>query len=313
MPKIKKRESNSLVDILKDYDPVLMSNGQVRTECPFRENHEDGSGSMSFFMSPDINAYHCFSCKAKGNLVNLLTTRFKVNYFTAVELVRLTEYKPTEEKSFDLDIKWNFKESPEDFLSRGFTRDTLRHFRVGMSDDLIIIPFYRDFNRPMELAGYQKRINYPDRIVINSKGFRKSKYLYNLDFSYDYVIVVEGYSDVYRLFQHGYNATALLGADMSSWQAEQVSKFKRVYLALDNDNAGRIATEICYHQLKNHTDVRLIPYQSKDPGECISPKVWKKAFSESTDYLSYSLEMSLGWEGYLEMRDKVLYDLSKRV
>ena len=103
------------MEIFKDYSPVQMSNGQIRMECPFRENHSDGSGRMSFFVSPDINAYHCFSCGSKGNLVRLLTTRFKVNYFEAVGLVRFTEYRK-EKVEFDLDVMWDFHKSPEEFM-----------------------------------------------------------------------------------------------------------------------------------------------------------------------------------------------------
>ena len=308
------KKDSTLLGILSEYSPKQMSNGQIRMECPFRENHSSDDGKMSFFISPEIGAYHCFSCGAKGSAVKLLTTKFKVNYFEAVELVKLTDYKSKEDKDFELEFKWDLSTPPNDFLDRGFKRDTLRHFRIGTSDDgWIIIPFYMDFNKPAELLGFQKRINHPDRIVLNSKGFKKREYLYNLDHSYEYVVIVEGYSDVMRLYQHGYNAVALLGADMSTWQCMEVSKFKRVYLALDNDNAGRIATEICYHQLKNYTDVMLIPYGTKDPGECKSPKLWRRAFSSATDYVTYSMDMSIGWDGYLDMRDKVIKDLKYRV
>lgn len=310
---IRKVKETSLMEILKEHNPKQMSNGQIRCECPFHENHTDGSGRMSFYCSPDINAYHCFSCGAKGNLIGLLTTRFDVGYFTAVELVRLTDYTGKEAKEFDLDITWDFRVSPKDFLKRGFTKETLKHFRIGMADDgMIVIPFYKDFNRYGDLLGYQKRINYPDRIVLNSKGFNKKEYLYNVDTSYSYVVVVEGYSDVMRLYQHGYNAVALLGADMSAKQAELLYSFERVYLALDNDMAGRRATEICNHLLKNHVEVKLVPYRTKDPGECTSKEEWEESFQEATDYLAYSMEMCMEWDDYMDMRDRVINELMRR-
>lgn len=305
------RKKLKLIDVLGGYSPKLLSNGQIRMECPFRDNHSSGDGKMSFFLSPDKNCYHCFSCGAKGTVVRLLTTKFKVDYFSAVEMVNLTDYSRTDHEDFDLDITWSIT-PPEDFISRGFTHETLRHFRFGSSDGWIIIPFYRDFNHPMELIGYQKRKNIPDRLVLNSKGFKKKTYLYNLDTSYEYVVVVEGYSDVMRLYQHGYNAVALLGADMSKWQAGQLSKFKRVYLALDNDIPGRRATEICYYLLKDSTSVLLVPYQTKDPGECKKKSEWVKSFKESSDYIEYSIEMTMGWDGYLAMREEVIRELKHR-
>ena len=312
MPKKKSRSTSAtLLEVFKDYSPQVMSNGQIRMECPFRENHSDGSGKMSFFVSPDINAYHCFSCGAKGNLVRLLTVRFKVNYFEAISMVKLTEYTPVK-KEFDLDVMWDVNAPPKEFLHRGYSVDTLRYFRVGTTDsDEIVIPYYSDFTKPTELLGYQKRWYTPERRVLNSKGFNKKEYLYNLDFSYSYVVVVEGQSDVWRLHQFGYNATALMGADISEWQVEQLSNFDRVYLALDNDLAGRRGVEICHFLLKNHTKVALIPYDAKDPGEC-SKEEWVRAFSNNTDYLVYSLEMSLHWEDYLDMRDEVLQEVKHR-
>ena len=153
----KRKHELSLMEIFKSYSPVQMSNGQIRMECPFRENHTDGSGRMSFFVSPDINAYHCFSCGAKGNLVRLLTTRFKVTYFEAVGLVRFTEYRK-KKVEFDLDVMWDFHKSPEEFMHRGYSKDTLEHFRVGMTDTgEILIPYYKDFT---QIVNYSDVISY---------------------------------------------------------------------------------------------------------------------------------------------------------
>lgn len=313
MPK-KKSSGISLMDIFSDFSPQLMSNGQIRMECPLRENHADGSGKMSFFASPDINAWHCFSCGAHGNLVRLLTTRFKINYFEAVGMVRLTDYHP-DKKEFDLDLMWDMNKSPEEFLLRGYTKECLKHFRVGTTDSgSILIPYYRDFNYPTDLLGYQERWYSGDkRRVKNSKGFNKKEYLYNLDYSKDYTILVEGQSDVWRLYQHGYNACALMGSDISDWQIERLSKFKRIYLALDNDEAGRRGVERCNYLLKNQTDIMLIPYDTKDPGDCSSKKDWDEFFNSSTDYVVYSMEMSMGWDSYLDMRDEVIDEMKKRL
>jgi len=245
-------------------------------------------------------------------LVKLLTTRFKVNYFEAMGLVHHDEYKP-EPKAFDLDVMWDFNKAPKEFLKRKYSKETLKHFRVGVTDDdEILIPYYEDFKHPINLLGYQKRWYYPDRRVLNSKHFNKKEYLYNLDLSFTYTVLVEGQSDVWRLYQHGYNACALMGNSISPWQIEQLSKFDRVYLALDNDSAGRKGVEACYFFLKNHVDVRLIPYTTKDPGECVSKDAWVEAFQNNTDYAVYSMEMAIGWDGYLDMRDEVIREISRK-
>ena len=116
------RSKRSLMDIFADYSPKQMTNGQIRMECPFRENHEDGSGRISFFVSPDKNAYHCFSCNEHGNLVNLLTTKFEVGYFDAMELVTISDFEKKDSPEFELDLSWRLI-PPEDFLKRGFKKE----------------------------------------------------------------------------------------------------------------------------------------------------------------------------------------------
>lgn len=296
----------SLLDVLNAHNPKLMGNGQIRMECPFREKHPEGSGQYSFFISPEIGAYHCFSCGAKGSAIKLLTKYFDVSYFDAVELVKLTEYKK-EKKPFDLEIKWNIV-PPKSFLARGYSEETLRHFKLGVTDEgITIIPFYWG----KELKGYQTRRDTKDgKIVKNSVGFVKGEYLYNYNSAYTSPIIVEGYSDVMRMYQFGYNSIAVLGTYVSVWQAEKISKFKKVYLAFDNDLPGRRATEICYHRIKNNTEVLFVPYETKDPGEC-PRRSWIKAFERATDYMEYTVEMALNWEGYLDMKEEVLQKLEE--
>ena len=299
-----------LLKVLEDYDPVRMSNGQIRCMCPFRENHPDGSGRKSFFLSPELGVFHCFSCNAKGSAVRLLTRRFGVNYFDAMELVNLASVVGDKPKKPEFELDKSFTvPPPKYFLDRGYKDETLRHFRFGETDDgWMIIPFYRG----RELVGFQQRKQTPDRIVRNNTGFNKKEYLYNYDDGYDYVVVVEGYSDVLRLYEHGYNATAVLGADVSRWQAQKISEFEHVYLAFDNDDAGRRATEIAYWQVSPHTDVKLIPYPTKDPGECVDKRTWAESFRDATDYAEYATYMAMYWDGYIEMREKVKRDLKHR-
>lgn len=312
MPVVKRR-GGSLLSVFADYNPRLMSNGQIRMMCPFRENHPDGGGRMSFFATPEINGYLCFSCGSHGNLARLLNKDFGVSYFEALSMVRLSDYKK-EKAEFDLDVIWDFRVPPKEFLERGYEKGTLSHFRVGIADDgAILIPYYKSFDKPVELIGYQKRWYSPYRKVRNSAGFNKKEYLYNLDYSKDYVVITEGQSDVWRLWQHGYNSCAVMGSDISIEQIGMLSGFKKIYLALDNDSAGRRGTEILYHSLKNYSEVMLVPYDAKDPGECLSKDGWETAFAASTDYVAYSLEMSLGWDGYLDMRDEVLEELKHRI
>lgn len=71
-----RKTMTDLLEVFKDFNPQKMTNGQIRMECPFRDNHPDGSGRMSFFVSPDKNAFHCFTGDTRVP-TNLGTFRIK--------------------------------------------------------------------------------------------------------------------------------------------------------------------------------------------------------------------------------------------
>lgn len=300
----------SLSSIFSEYDPTELSNGQIRMMCPFRENHTKGDGLESFFVSPDIGAYHCFSCGAKGNLVKLLVNKFDVSYFDAIELGRLstlTEKPKTVKKEYEFEIPWN-EVSPKLFLDRGFKEKTLRRFKVGTDiEGWSVIPFIKE----NKFVGIQRRTEIGgERVVINTEGFNKREFLYNFDNSPDDIFIVEGYSDAWRMWQYGDWAVATLGVSISSWQLEQLRKKKRITIATDNDLPGRKFLETLYYYLYKHTEVDILIYEEKDPGEILSRKTWEFYTEECiVDYASYSLSRSMLDEDYLEWRDKIIKDL----
>ncbi len=81
--------------------------------------------------------------------------------------------------------------------------------------------------------------------------FKKGSLLYNLQsakhsaVSKDYIIVVEGYTDVIALTQAGFpNVVATLGTALTETHLSVLSRFtKNVYLAFDSDTAGEKAAE----------------------------------------------------------------------
>ena len=59
--------------------------------------------------------------------------------------------------------------------------------------------------------------------------------------------------------------------------------------------------------------MKLIPYPTKDPGECVDKRTWAESFRDATDYAEYATYMAMYWDGYIEMREKVKHDLKHRV
>lgn len=289
-----------LLEILKDLNPQLLANGQIRSACPFTENHSvasrrsgkvSGDGSKSFFLSPDKNGYHCFSCGAHGTAVRLLTVVLKVPFFEAVEIIKLTDYvsvaKSERSEVFDLDRLW-YLEPPQEFLDRGYTEETLEYFKVGKdADGNIVIPLYEG----VTLRGLMFRKDSPsgNKIVWHSEGFVKETYLYNYSPKYKEAILVEGPTDLWRVHQFGYNnVVALLGRSASPEQIEMMSKIPVWKFALDADVSGIRAMEKIYRDLEKYVDdISFVDYGEKDPGDVRSIRQWNKALKDSHTYAEF--------------------------
>lgn len=281
-----------LLKILAKYDPTLLSSGQIRTMCPFRENHKDGSGQSSMFLTPDRNTYHCFSCRAKGKLVTLLTTEFEIGYFEAMDMVCLTDYEKKKVSSLSestSEYYWDLK-PPDEFLKKGYTEEVLRHFHVGTTivgkmKNVSVIPMFKGF----DLKGIQFRFGSgDDRKVWFSEGFNREEFLYNGTEKYtEEVTIVEGPSDTWRLKMFDEPVWGILGTEMSDWQAEQISKVKRVNIASDTDWPGIQAADKWYKKLHKHTEVMFVNYPDKDPGAIRSIRVWRKAKRELVNYAEF--------------------------
>ena len=264
----------SLLDIVKAHSPDIQANGQIRMQCPFRENHEgkyaaaSGDGSKSFFISPDINAYHCFSCKEKGKATVLLQKRFGIPYFTAIEYVTLTETLIKERKEFELMIHWKIV-PPKELIERGFSAETLKHFKLGYSKKEIIIPLF--MNKKLVGIKYRSLDRSSTYPFWYSDGFHKEIYLYNYDLERSikngYTIIVEGETDTFRLFDYGYDVTSTLGTSLSDEHVEMLSKIPKIYMAYDSDNPGITGMHKAYNKLKRLTDVEFINYLAKDPAD----------------------------------------------
>jgi len=153
---------------------------------------------------------------------------------------------------------------------RGFTTETISNFELGycvrgLMQGRIAIPLH---NHHGELIGYAGRIvddanideENPKYLFPGSREregkehrFAKSHFLYNgnaVSAPVDDLIVVEGFTSVWWLWQHGYqNVVALMGSSCSVEQAwliaGLVSHSGRVWIMPDRDDAG----ERCAHSV----------------------------------------------------------------
>ena len=101
-------EQTDIVDVVSRYVNLKRSGRNFVGICPF---HDDKNPSMS--VSPELNIYHCFTCKAGGNAINFIKEYEKLNFPEAVE-------KLASMQNFTLeytDEKSNFKKLDKEALS----------------------------------------------------------------------------------------------------------------------------------------------------------------------------------------------------
>ncbi len=139
------------------------------------------------------------------------------------------------------------------FESRGFQRETLRHFGVEDCCDKScpmryrsIIPIYCDNESVGYIARATKKWLQPKYLF--SEGLKKTNYLYNYDKAiipaqqWNCLFLVEGQGDVWRLHEaECYNAVGLFGKDISCSQRTLLvrSGITTLVVLTDNDQAGR--------------------------------------------------------------------------
>lgn len=290
--------------IFKDWRPkFLAARNEWRVDCVFRENHKPDSGLHGLVLSVEINAYHCFSCKSHGTLVNLLTTRMKVPFMDAFEIVGtenlLHALKDDRQVVHTFELQDLLPDAdPDAFLERGFSTRLMRLFKVGQrlnthNQQELHIPWC---DADGQIVAVKHRIK--RSFWYEPEKFPKERYLYNLHRArqYSWVTLVEGETDVYRSCMNGvWNVVAIGGGQLSTQQALLlILYFEEVRTAFDHDSAGMWNTEIAFHLLGPHLSLRVCPYDGDDPGECLDAEAWKNAVEkEHSDYGEYALRMSM--------------------
>ena len=143
-----------IVEIVSRYVPLKKNGSRYWGCCPF--HHEK---TPSFAVSPDVNLYYCFGCKAGGNVIQFVMEMEKLTYPEAIEYVANQLHMPVPELREDpgyeerralrdrllaankAAAKWYHEQlwTPEGkhvldyFYSRGLSDGILRRFGLGAS------------------------------------------------------------------------------------------------------------------------------------------------------------------------------------
>lgn len=265
------------------------SGDNLRGRCPLH----DGEGERAFHVSLEKGAFYCFSCKAKGNVLDFVAAMencslreaaFKLQewFLAGVQKPKQApKAKPEAATSrratlgeinpplgFELRVDCDHEYG----LGRGFSPETLEAFGAGlcvsrgMFSGRFVIPLH---DADSQLVGYAGRsLDYSEPKYLfpsNEKGFYKSRLLFNLHRvlaakrSDEPVVVVEGFIGCMWLHQAGIPSVAILGSALSEEQEKLLaSHFERVVLLFDGDAAGRAATDDCLKRLSRQMFVKAV-------------------------------------------------------
>jgi DNA primase len=263
---------------------------ELRGRCPIHQ----GEGQSSFHVNLAKNAFHCFSCKAHGNVLDFVAAMEKCSVRDAA--IKLAEWftvsgepvaEPAKEKPADsgggvgdadtavnkpLTFQLKGVDCSHPYLvERGISKETAEYFGVGFFSGKgsmtgrIVIPIH---NAHGELVAYTGRaIDGSEPRYKLPAGFQKSLELFNLHrVSGPEVVLVEGFFDCISVHQAGFPAVALMGSSLSEVQEELLTaKFARVIVMLDGDEPGRRATVECLTRVASRIWARaaLVPEGSQ--------------------------------------------------
>jgi DNA primase len=271
--------------------------------CPFHKSGQESRPSFYVYVGKSTHSRHtgmsfCHTCNEGYTLTGLLR-RLKVGHKLIDTIKQELAASPQKKKPTLHTVKLDqpslpeavlgmFEYLPKSLVEDGYNVDLLRDYDVGFDRGRKRITFaLRDHNGNLVgISGRTVRGDHPRYKIYRSEFYEvnrsyeldKKKILYGLDKFYPRrmytcidmpVVVCEGFKACLWCVQSGYPDTvALLGSHMSREQVLLLQRVtNRVVLFLDNDSAGREATEKIINQLYG-IEVRVADYRSDEP---ISP------------------------------------------
>jgi DNA primase len=286
------KQAVTIEQVLDHYGLKLKRSGkELRGPCPIHK----GEGTETFHANTEKNAFHCFSCNAKGNVLDLVAAIENCSVRDAALKLKdwfsvrtpgqnsVPSAKPAkdaqparEEKAGDggepnkpLNFTLKGIDHAHPYLAqRGIDKETAEYFGVGFFSGKgsmagrIVIPIENETGELIAYAG--RSIDGAEPKYKLPAGFKKSHVLFNLcraleEDSAGAVVVVEGFFDCMKVTQAEHVCVALMGCSLSKEQeAQLVAHFRQVVVMLDGDEAGRNAATEMAARLAHKAWVRIV-------------------------------------------------------
>lgn len=276
---------------LNELNNVQRRGNELKAECPFKELHESMTdNNPSLTVNLDKKVYYCNSCGSKGNihtmykqLYHLTSEEAWLSLGDALNIPRPDSSKPTRpdiDPGLVVDYHNKLMELTgpiRDMLRdrRGLVDDTLKEFQLGWDGERVTIPIYDEFNTLVNFRRYKWNSTEDNWKVLNYKDDLGNAYgevrIFGIDRviddTLDYIVWSEGEMDRMICEQNGFPC-ACPTSGAGTWKPEWTKLFrnkKKVYLAQDNDEAGRNATKKLCEKLYHVVDVYIINWPENFP------------------------------------------------
>lgn len=159
-------------------------------------------------------------------------------------------------------------------IRRGISAQVQDLYGIGYDRQYKGFTAFPIFTAAGKLASvFYRRSSFNDkRFFYHREGLTKNRLLYGIHLAEDYAILNEGFIDALSWETLGYPALAVNGARISREQVEMIkrSPIRTIYLAGDNDEAGRRLNRQAYEALRGYVDLYLIDYgNKKDANEAL--------------------------------------------
>jgi len=257
---------------------------ELRGRCPIHK----GEGTGTFHANTDKNAFQCFSCKARGNVLDFVAAMEQCSVRDAA--VKLSEWYPIgalsgvqetqhakpdateatvgtsggEGITGNVPLKFQLKhvEPEHPYLAgRGITKDIAAQYGIGFNSGKgslagrVVIPIHNEHGELLAYAGRSIDVSEPKYML--PAGFKKSLVLYNLSRvvarageRVDTVVIVEGFFGCIAVELAGFPCVGLIGSSLSEHQERLLREhFTGALLLFDGNEAGRSCTDDCLRRL----------------------------------------------------------------
>ena len=271
----------NILSRLINLDKFKLMGRHIRGPCPIHH----GSNFSSFSIDPERGIWHCFSCGEGGSLKKLVNLLDPTGKMLKKLLIRappcFKANKPKHNKPLQFSLTLD---NTHPYLqNRNILPETTKTFSIGhcnhgIMKNRIAIPIHDEKGNLVAYAGRRINDNYhqsenPENFPKYRfpKGFIKQNLIYNyhriLKSNKDKVILVEGFFDIFRMYQYGFSAVSVMGTLISSRQLDLIKQLnKHIIIFFDGDRAGIKGTGKAIQLFTKHKlKYSIINIFGKDP------------------------------------------------